>query len=94
MNNELFDIIKLGMNIDFKDITGMVCNKKLYNDNLYVNIAFEEDNDITYKLFRVIYDGNNISFIEEYDEKIIEELASYWVAEEMQRTLNEAEINE
>ncbi len=82
---EIFDMITLGMNLDFDGESGMVCHKAINDNRIFVNIAFdEEDGNINYKVFEVTSIGDNIKFSEVYDEGIKSRLTSYWIAEDME----------
>ena len=85
MMNEIFDMITLGMSLDFDGDSGMVCHKAIRDNRIFVNIAFdEEDGKINYKVFEVTSMGDNIKFSEVYDEDIKSRLTSYWIAEDME----------
>ncbi len=40
MMNEIFDMITLGMSLDFDGESGMVCHKAINDNRIFVNIAF------------------------------------------------------
>ncbi len=85
-----YDILKLGMPLDFDNNSGMICHKKELNGNIYVNVAFDdEDDSVNYVIFKVIEDGNNIKFLEEADDEVNKELVSYWAAEDLDEYLKD-----
>ena len=82
-----YDIIKEGQVIDLKEGEGIVCFKKVINGDLYLNIAFEEE-QTHFQIYQVAIQNDSVFFKKVTNPKIKEELTAQWIAEELESSNN------
>lgn len=80
------DLIKEGMKLKLKYGDGIVCFKGELNGKHYINVVFEAENiqDLKYQIYEVIFEEDGgVTFIENNDSTVYEQLAATWAAEEL-----------
>ena len=64
-----YDIIKEGQVIDLEEGEGIVCFKKVINGDLYLNIAFEEE-QTHFQIYQVAIQNDSVFFKKVTDPKL------------------------